>query len=123
VLGWRDIVSVLAGTLRGVADQNMPQQVRVRLGKRERLLRSGTELYPVGFERTATAAGLRARYGDLPPDASTGEVASVAGRVMLSRIGGKLCFARLRAGTGDVLRLIDGDAGSTPNAPGSAVGR
>ena len=78
----------------------------VRLGKRERLLESGTEPYPVGFERTATAAGLRARYGDLPPDTSTGEVVSVAGRVMLSRVGGKLCFARLRDGTGDIQVMI-----------------
>ena len=79
-----------------MADQNTPQQVQVRLGKRERLLESGAEPYPVGFERTATAAGLGARYGDLPPDTSAGEVVSVGGRVMLSRIGGKLCFAMLR---------------------------
>jgi lysyl-tRNA synthetase, class II len=97
---------VLAGTLRGVADQNTPQQVRVRLGKRERLLESGAEPYPAGFERTATAAGLRARYGDLPPDTHAGEVVSVAGRVMLSRIGGKLCFAMLRDGTGDIQVMI-----------------
>ena len=84
----------------------MPQQVKVRLGKRERLLESGAEPYPVGFERTATAARLRARYGDLPPDMSTGEVAGVAGRVMLSRIGGKLCFAMLRDGTGDIQVMI-----------------
>ena len=106
VLSWRDAASVFAGTLRGVADQNMPQQVRVRLGKRERLLESGAEPYPVGFERSATAAGLRARYGDLPPDMSAGEVVSVAGRVMLSRIGGKLCFAILRDGSGDIQVMI-----------------
>jgi lysyl-tRNA synthetase, class II len=96
----------MAGTLRGVAEQNTPQQVRVRLGKRERLLESGAEPYPVGFERTATAARLRARYGDLPPDTSAGEVVSIAGRVMLSRIGGKLCFAMLRDGTGDIQVMI-----------------
>ncbi|MGH3149444.1 MAG: hypothetical protein ACRDOB_01760 [Streptosporangiaceae bacterium] len=62
-----------------MADQNVPQQVRVRLGKRQRLLESGAEPYPVGFERTATAAGLRARYGDLAPDTSAGAVVSVAG--------------------------------------------
>jgi len=95
-----------AGTLRGVADQNMPQQIRVRLGKRERLLESGAEPYPAGFERTATAAGLRATYRDLPPDVAAGEVVSVAGRVMLSRTGGKLCFARLRDGTGDIQVII-----------------
>jgi lysyl-tRNA synthetase, class II len=90
----------------GVADQNTPQQVRVRLGKRERLLESGAEPYPVGFERTATAAGLRARYGELSSDRSAGEVVSIAGRVMLSRIGGKLCFAMLRDGTGDIQVMI-----------------
>ena len=84
----------------------MPQQVRVRLGKRERLVESGAEPYPAGFERTATAAGLRASCGDLRPDTSTGEVVSVAGRVMLSRIGGKLCFAMLRDGTGDIQVMI-----------------
>jgi lysyl-tRNA synthetase, class II len=89
-----------------VAEQNIPQQVRVRLGKRDRLLESGAEPYPVGFERTATAAELHARYGDLRPDTSTGEVVSVAGRVMLSRIGGKLCFAVLRDSTGDIQVMI-----------------
>ena len=84
----------------------MPQQVQVRLGKRERLLSSGAEPYPVGFERTAAAAQLHARYRDLGPDTFTGEVASVAGRVMLSRIGGKLCFAMLRDGTGDIQVMV-----------------
>jgi lysyl-tRNA synthetase, class II len=99
-------VWVIAGTLRGVAEENIPELVRVRLGKRERLLESGTEPYPVGFGRTATAAELRAGYGHLPPDTFTGEVVSVAGRVMLSRLGGKLCFALLRDGTGDIQVMI-----------------
>jgi lysyl-tRNA synthetase, class II len=89
-----------------VAEDNIPEQVRVRLGKRERLLESGTEAYPVWFERTAAAAELRAKYGSLPPDSETGEQVSVAGRVMLSRIGGKLCFATLRDGTGDIQVMI-----------------
>ena len=99
-------VWVIAGTLRGVAEENIPELVRVRLGKRERLLESGTEPYPVGFGRTGTAAELRAGYGHLPPDTFTGEVVSVAGRVMLSRLGGKLCFAMLRDGTGDIQVMI-----------------
>jgi lysyl-tRNA synthetase, class II len=89
-----------------VADDNIPEQVRVRLGKRERLLESGTEAYPVRFERTAGAAELRAKYGSLPPDTPTGEQVSVAGRVILSRIGGKLCFATLRDGGGDIQVMI-----------------
>jgi lysyl-tRNA synthetase, class II len=89
-----------------VADQHMPQQVQVRRSKRERLLESGAEPYPARFERTATAAQLHARYRDLRPDTFTGEVVSVAGRVMLSRIGGKLCFAMLRDGTGDIQVMV-----------------
>jgi lysyl-tRNA synthetase class 2 len=87
-------------------DENIPEQMRVRLGKRQRLLEAGVEPYPVGFERTATAAALREKYGELPADTFTGDVAGVAGRVMLSRIGGKLCFATLRDGTGDIQVMI-----------------
>lgn len=89
-----------------MADDNIPEQVRVRFAKRERLLESGEDPYPVEFERTATAAELRAKYGDLPADESTGEVVSVAGRVILYRVGGKLCFATLRDGTGDIQVMI-----------------
>jgi lysyl-tRNA synthetase, class II len=80
--------------------------MQVRLGKRARLLESGIDPYPAGFDRTATAAGLHERYGDLPADTATGDLAGVAGRVMLSRIGGKLCFATLRDGTGDIQAMI-----------------
>jgi lysyl-tRNA synthetase class 2 len=89
-----------------VTDENIPEQVRVRLAKRERLLSSGEDPYPVDFERTATAAELHDRYEDLPPDTSTGNEVAVAGRVMLSRVGGKLCFATLRDGTGDIQVMI-----------------
>jgi lysyl-tRNA synthetase, class II len=89
-----------------VTEENFPEQTRVRMAKRARLIESGTEPYPVGFPRTATSAELHARYADLPADTATGDVAAVAGRVMLSRIGGKLCFATLRDGTGDVQVMI-----------------
>jgi lysyl-tRNA synthetase class 2 len=89
-----------------VADDNIPEQVRVRRAKRARMLEAGIDPYPVGYPRTATAGGLRAKYGSLPPDATTGESVGVTGRVMLSRIGGKLCFATLRDGTGDIQVMI-----------------
>ena len=89
-----------------MADDNVPEQVRVRLEKRARMLASGVDPYPVGYPRTTTAAALRAEYGSLPPDAQTGEVAGIAGRVMLSRIGGKLCFAMLRDGGADIQVMI-----------------
>ena len=89
-----------------MADDNVPEQVRVRLEKRARMLASGADPYPVGYPRTTTAAALREKYPDLPKDAATGEIAGVAGRVMLSRIGGKICFATLRDGTGDIQAMI-----------------
>lgn len=49
---------------------------------------------------------LRDEYGSLPADTATGTIAGVAGRVILSRIGGKLCFATLRDGTGDIQVMI-----------------
>src|SRR5215475_5162706 len=70
------------------------------------MLASGTDPYPVGYPRTATVAVLREKYRDLPADTATGEVVGVAGRVMLSRIGGKLCFATLRDGSGDIQVMI-----------------
>ena len=89
-----------------MAADNVPEQVRVRLEKRERMLASGIDPYPVGYPRTAMVAALREKYRDLPADTATGEVVGVAGRVMLSRIGGKLCFATLRDGTGDIQVMI-----------------
>jgi lysyl-tRNA synthetase class 2 len=70
------------------------------------MLESGVEPYPVGYPRTALAGALREKYGSLPADTATGETVGVAGRVMLSRTGGKLCFATLRDGTGDIQVMI-----------------
>ena len=89
-----------------MTEDNVPEQVRVRMEKRARLIESGIDPYPVGFPRTDTAGELRARFGDLPLDTFTGERAGVAGRVLLSRIGGKLCFATLRDGSGDIQVMI-----------------
>ena len=83
--------------------------MQVRLDKRQRMLDEGLDPYPVGYPRTATIAGLRARHAGLPPDARTGDVAGVTGRVMLSRPGGKLCFATIRDGTGDIQVMISLD--------------
>jgi lysyl-tRNA synthetase, class II len=87
----------------------LPEQMRVRLAKRERLLAEGIDPYPVGFPRTATISEIRDRYPDLPADSATGERVGVVGRVLLSRIGGKLCFATIRDGTGEIQVMISED--------------
>ncbi len=89
--------------------QGVPEQMKVRLAKRQRLLDSGVDPYPVGFPRTATISEVRARYPDLAPDTFTGDRVGVTGRVMLSRLGGKLCFATIRDGTGDIQVMVSLD--------------
>jgi lysyl-tRNA synthetase, class II len=92
----------------GPADA-VPEQMQVRLAKLDRLRAAGTDPYPVGYPRTDTIAALRERYPDLPADAATGDRAGVVGRVMLNRIGGKLCFATIRDGTGEIQVMVSLD--------------
>ena len=91
------------------AADDLPEQVRVRRDKLDRLRASGVDPYPVGYPRTALAADLHARLAGLAADVATGERVGVAGRVMLSRIGGKLCFATLRDGSGDIQVMLSLD--------------
>ena len=83
--------------------------MQVRLDKLDRIRDAGGDPYPVGFPRTATIGEIRAKYPDLEPDTATGQRVGVTGRVMLSRIGGKLCFATIRDGTGDIQVMISLD--------------
>lgn len=67
----------------------------VRLEKVQALRRRGIDPYPVRFERSETAGELQHRFAGLEAGAVTGEVVSVAGRIMLSRSFGKLVFATI----------------------------
>ncbi len=57
---------------------------------------------PYRFGRTATAAEVHERWGELAAGEESGEEVAVAGRVMLSRPQGKLAFAELRDWSGAV---------------------
>ena len=87
-------------------DLDAPEQMQVRRAKLDRLRAAGIDPYPVGYPRTDTIARVRERHPDLPPDAATGDRVGVTGRVVLSRIGGKLCFATIRDGSGDIQVMI-----------------
>jgi lysyl-tRNA synthetase class 2 len=76
--------------------------VAVRRDKVARIRARGGEPYPVGYPRTTAVEAVRAEYGALEPDASTGDVVSVTGRAMLLRNGGKLCFATIRDGEAEI---------------------
>jgi lysyl-tRNA synthetase class 2 len=88
-----------------MTDLAEPGEFGVRLGKRARL----ADPYPVGYPRTHTIAEVRAYGAGLPPDTFTRQTVSIGGRVMLFRTGGKLCFATLRDGTGDVQVMVSLD--------------
>jgi lysyl-tRNA synthetase, class II len=88
---------------------DLSEQERVRLAKLERLRAAGIDPYPVGYPRTDTIAEVRARHDELPPDTATGERVGITGRVMLYRTGGKLCFATIKDGTGEIQVMISRD--------------
>jgi lysyl-tRNA synthetase class 2 len=88
---------------------DLPEQVRVRREKYDRLVAAGTPPYALGYPRTTSLAEVRAAHADLPADAATGEVVGVTGRVLLSRTGGKLCFATLSEGESQVQVMISLD--------------
>ncbi|MEV5962906.1 lysine--tRNA ligase [Kribbella sp. NPDC051952] len=87
---------------------DLPEQMRVRREKRDRLLAEGVQPYPISVPRTHLLKDLRTRYDgqDLEPDTRTGEQVSVTGRVIFLRNTGKLCFVRLREGDGTELQVM-----------------
>ena len=92
-----------------LAADKLPEQVRVRRAKVERLKARGIEPYPVGYPRSHTLAQVRAEAGLLAPDAHTGETVAITGRVLLKRKLGRIGFATLRDGSGDLQVLITRD--------------
>lgn len=80
--------------------------MQVRRGKRARLMAAGRDPYPLGYDRTATLAEVRTRFGGLPAGAATGETVAVTGRVIFIRNTGKLCFATVRDGDGTELQAM-----------------
>jgi lysyl-tRNA synthetase class 2 len=67
---------------------------------------------PYRFEPTSSAGLLQERYAGLPPETNTGAVVSVAGRLMLRRVHGKLAFGTLADSTGRI--QLFANEGTTP---------
>ncbi len=83
-----------------LTDAEVSEQKAVRLTKRDRLNELGLEAYPVSVPVTDTIPAVRARFGDLEADATTGVTVGLAGRIVHLRNTGKLCFASLQSGDG-----------------------
>jgi lysyl-tRNA synthetase class 2 len=83
----------------GEAPDDLPEQLRVRRAKYDRLIsNAATAPFPVTVARTHSLAEVRAAHPDLDADTSTAEHVGVTGRVIFVRNTGKLCFATLREG-------------------------
>lgn len=87
-------------------EQDLPEQIAIRLAKRERILASGSDAYPVSLPITHTIDQVKNKYPDLEIDVATGDKVALAGRVMFQRNTGKLCFATLQAGTGSRIQVM-----------------
>ncbi|WP_329518604.1 bifunctional lysylphosphatidylglycerol synthetase/lysine--tRNA ligase LysX [Spirillospora sp. NBC_01491] len=85
---------------------DLPEQMRVRREKLDRLRESGIDPYPVTFPRTAALAAIREKHPDLEPGTETGDTVGVTGRVMLIRNTGKLCFATIRDGSAEIQVML-----------------
>ena len=88
------------------SEEELSEQTQVRLGKRARLIESGTEAYPVELPITTTIPAVRTQYPDLETDAATGDIVGLAGRVVHLRNTGKLCFASLQSGDGSRIQAM-----------------
>jgi lysyl-tRNA synthetase class 2 len=85
---------------------DLPEQLRVRHEKRQRLLEAGVDPYPVVVPRTHGLAQVRAEHPDLAAGQETDEVVGVTGRVVFVRLTGKLAFATLQEGDGTRLQAM-----------------
>ena len=102
-------------------DGEVPEQLRIRREKRERILSTGGEAYPVTVDRTIAMSDLRRKFVVLAEgedaandegvtylragDETDTEVA-IAGRVLFIRNTGKLCFAALQEGNGTQIQAM-----------------
>ena len=89
-----------------LTDAEVSEQKAVRLAKRDRLNELGLEAYPVAVPITDTIPAVRARFGELEADATTGVTVGLAGRIVHLRNTGKLCFASLQSGDGSRIQAM-----------------
>ncbi len=90
-------------------DDELPEQLRVRRGKLDRLRAAGVDPYPVSVPRTTSLTAVRQAHPDLDADVMTGTTVGVTGRVIFSRNTGKLCFATLREGGTELQVMLSRD--------------
>ena len=83
-----------------------PEQILVRMAKREAMAAAGRDPYPAELPLTSTIADVRKQYAGLEAGVETDDVVGIAGRVMLMRPSGKIAFITLQDGAGERIQVI-----------------
>ncbi|WP_437179122.1 lysine--tRNA ligase [Phycicoccus avicenniae] len=87
-------------------EADLPEQMRIRRDKRDRIIAAGGQAYPVSVARTHGLAEVRAGWTGLEAGEETQDVVGVGGRVVFVRNTGKLAFATLQEGDGTRLQVM-----------------
>ena len=90
--------------------QNAASEAAVRRQKLADLRAAGHDPFEITkYKQDAFSADLQAEYRDLPAEADTGRMVSLAGRMMSKRVMGKASFAHLRDAKGDIQIFVKRD--------------
>jgi lysyl-tRNA synthetase class 2 len=85
----------------------MDEEFAARLAKVDEIRARGDDPYPVKFDRTHTLHEVREQWDKIvEAGASTDDVVRIAGRVLLKRPQGRLTFAKVRDGTGELQLFV-----------------
>ena len=91
-------------------EQDISQQAAVRRQKLADLCEAGQNPFVITkYHQDAYSADLKQEFTDLPAEAETGKIVSLAGRMMSKRIMGKASFAHLRDQKGDIQIFVKRD--------------
>ena len=87
---------------------DIPEQMRVRMDKRQKILDQGLDAYPLNVAKTHEITDILCQFDAeaMGPDIATGQMASIAARVIFIRDTGKLAFVRLREGNGSEIQAM-----------------
>ena len=91
-------------------EQELSQQAAVRRQKLADLCEAGHNPFEITkYAQDAYSADLKQEFAELPAEAETGKIVSLAGRMMSKRVMGKASFAHLRDQKGDIQIFVKRD--------------
>ena len=90
--------------------EELSEQEQIRREKLTAIKDTGIDPYPVGFSPNYSLGQVRAEFNALPAESKTGKQVSIAGRIMLNRVTGKLIFATIRESGVDLQIMLAADS-------------